>query len=102
MKTTKLLSQTTPNPRPTLLRSTLFALTLLACSASAQTWQTVDDYQHVAVGGSYDNWVNGMAKDSSGNLYAAGAGGVGGASGFDYTAVVRKSGATPDRTRHST
>src|ERR1043166_324726 len=51
------------------LRSTLCALTLLACAASAQIWQTVDDYQYVA-GQSAENMS--LAVAPSGMLLAAG------------------------------
>src|SRR5690349_16300040 len=51
------------------LRSALCALTLHTCAASAQTWQTVDDYQYVP--GAYA--VNfGLTVAPSGTLFACG------------------------------
>ena len=47
------------------------AAALLTQTAFAQTWQTVDDYQYVIGKRSI---VNSLAKDPSGNLYAAGDG----------------------------
>src|SRR6266699_4351250 len=78
-----------PFPAPAFLRSTpcradlprrnqmeagvgrrlVFALTLLACSASAQTWQTVDDFQY-APGAASINF--GLTVAPSGIVYASG------------------------------
>src|SRR5947209_19766618 len=47
------------------------AVVFLTHSSFAQTWQTVDDFQYVVGKASF---ARGLAKDPSGNLYAAGDG----------------------------
>src|SRR2546427_7494126 len=84
----------TPAPLPELRRLSrrlaLFGAYAVAVhAASAQTWQTVDDYVVVTTNNTYGAEAYAMAKDPSGNLFAAGYVEIDG--DYDSVAAIRKS-----------